>query len=143
MHIINTHFGLSTVERLHQARTLLGPSWLGGIDPNEAIVLCGDFNSRAGSATYRFLTRTLTDVVDFEKGSKNRFRTFVSASPFIRIDHVFTNAAVTVEKMERVRTAQAILASDHLPLLAHLQCQPREKVMRQRGSNLVDSYVPA
>src|SRR4051812_10766522 len=60
--VINTHLGLGKRERLMQAQLLAGPEWLGRADPNDPLVLLGDFNSLPGSPPFQVLTGWLCDT---------------------------------------------------------------------------------
>src|SRR3954467_4238221 len=51
--MINTHLGLGRRERLMQAELLAGPEWLGRIEPDNPVILMGDFNSLPGSPPHR------------------------------------------------------------------------------------------
>src|SRR5207253_11462885 len=42
IYIANTHFGLTTADRLQQMQTFLGPEWLGRVPPDAPLLACGD-----------------------------------------------------------------------------------------------------
>ncbi|MEZ5326780.1 MAG: endonuclease/exonuclease/phosphatase family protein [Verrucomicrobiales bacterium] len=117
LHLVNTHFGLSRKERLEQAATLLSDQWLQDIDGDESLIVCGDFNSTPSGKSYRLLTQNLRDAQAAAPEPTN-LNTFSSTLPVARIDHIFVNANVEITGIDRPRTAQAALASDHLPLCA-------------------------
>jgi len=118
-YFINTHFGLGRGERREQAARLLGEHWLGGIPPNEPVILCGDFNSRPRSRVYRRLARSLADV--WQVAGNVRARPgFPSIQPIVRLDHIFLSGHFAVREVDVPRTATARIASDHLPLCAEL-----------------------
>src|SRR3954453_11508783 len=71
--MINTHLGLGRRERLMQAELLAGPEWLGRIEPENPVILMGDFNSLPGSPPHRLLADKLRDV-----------RTLVNPPPRLR-----------------------------------------------------------
>ena len=80
-YFINTHFGLGRGERREQAARLLGEHWLGGIPPNEPVILCGDFNSRPRSRVYRRLARSLADALAGRRKCPRPARAFLPSSP--------------------------------------------------------------
>jgi endonuclease/exonuclease/phosphatase family metal-dependent hydrolase len=122
-HLINTHFGLGRSERRTQAEELLGKDWIGGIPENEPVVLCGDFNSGPRSKVFRKLAGALRDSQTIAPDHRP-LATFPSATPLLRLDHVFTSSHFTVESVERPHTPTSVAASDHLPLCVELTLHP-------------------
>lgn len=122
-HFINTHFGLGRTERHLQADQLLGSEWIGGIPADEAVILCGDFNSRPSSKVFHKLASKLRDSQRVANGHQP-MPTFPSLSPLLRLDHVFASHHFSVEGVERPRTPTAVSASDHLPLCVELTLHP-------------------
>ncbi len=116
---INTHFGLGKGERDEQARMLLGEKWLGGLPESEPILLCGDFNSVPRSEIHTRLQERLRDVWTGKNSLKPRAG-FPSNFPVLRLDHIFLSPQFGVRHVEVPRTANARIASDHLPLCAEL-----------------------
>jgi endonuclease/exonuclease/phosphatase family metal-dependent hydrolase len=47
-----------------------------------------------------------------------RKRTYPGFFPLLHLDHIYYEGDVTVRSMELVRTRKALIASDHLPLVA-------------------------
>ncbi len=120
VNVITTHLGLGPNERVLQVKALLGEEWLGGIPPEEPVVLCGDFNALPGSAPYKLAASRLRDV----QAPKPGFRpvgTFSSLHPLVRLDHIFTSAHFERHTVVVVRSDLTRVASDHLPLLADLR----------------------
>jgi endonuclease/exonuclease/phosphatase family metal-dependent hydrolase len=118
IHFINTHLGLGKQERFLQLQKLAGPEWLGGIPANEAVILCGDFNTGPGAKIFRMLARLL-DAQKFPGGDKPR-PTFPSINPLLRLDHVFISDHFSVKSVEVPKTPTARVASDHLPVCVEL-----------------------
>lgn len=100
-------------------QALLGPEWIGGIPPEEDVILCGDFNAMPGSAPYRLAAGRLRDVQRTLNGHSPR-RTFSSFQPFARIDHVFISRGLNAERIVVPRNQLTRVASDHLPLVVDL-----------------------
>ncbi|HWA11422.1 MAG TPA: endonuclease/exonuclease/phosphatase family protein [Opitutaceae bacterium] len=120
LHILTTHLGLGARERAAQMRALLAEDWIGGIPPDEPVILCGDLNSLPRSTPYRLAAQRLRDA-QAGAGGRRPLGTFTSARPVMRLDHVFLSPhfetlAVTVPRSDLTR-----VASDHLPLLVDLR----------------------
>ncbi|WP_137390552.1 endonuclease/exonuclease/phosphatase family protein [Rhodoligotrophos defluvii] len=114
LQLINTHLGLRRRERFKQIEALLGPEWLGHTACTGPVCLVGDFNTTSRSPLYRRIVSELRDVQYTLAGP--RHRTYPSAFPVRRIDHVFIRGPVTVTRVGTVMTPLARIASDHLPL---------------------------
>ena len=50
-----------------------------------------------------------------------RGRTYPGVLPLVHLDHIYYAGRVEVEHVELVRTRRALIASDHLPLVATLR----------------------
>lgn len=123
VNVITTHFGLGIEERQAQMKALLSDEWIGGIPPEEPVLLCGDFNMVASSVPYRLVTKRLRDV---QLGLKGRvpYCTFSSTRPFARLDHIFLSPGFTVKDFLVPRTDLTRVTSDHFPLVADLSTAP-------------------
>lgn len=121
LQVVNTHFGLRRRERIVQAETLAGDKWLGNLACSaHPAILAGDFNTVPRSRAYDILAASL---------SKDRPRmmsrpTFPARFPVLRLDHVFTNHRARIVQYEVIDTPLSRQASDHLPLLATVECPP-------------------
>jgi len=120
VNVITTHLGLGPTERVLQVKALLGEEWLGGIPPEEPVVLCGDFNALPGSAPYKLAAGRLRDVQAPGPGFRP-LGTFSSLQPLVRLDHIFTSTHFERHAVSVVRSDLTRVASDHLPLLADLR----------------------
>ena len=119
LHFLSTHLGLGRGERLEQVRELMGKKWIGGIEPDEPVILCGDFNTRPNSPPYRAVSKRLHDVQADLKNDKAKF-TFSAFLPFARIDHIFLSSHFEAQKIHVPKNHWTRVASDHLPLIADL-----------------------
>lgn len=122
INLMNTHFGLRQGERLAQAADLLGAEWIGGIDENQPVILCGDFNMFPRSAPYRALTQRLRDV-QAKTTEFTPLNTFSTLRPMVRIDHIFVSRHFVSKNILVPRNHLTRVASDHLPLIADLEIQ--------------------
>lgn len=123
LQVINTHFGLGRRERRAQAAALLGADWLGQC--TTPYVVAGDLNSLPGGRVYRSLAARMRDAHVSGTAGKPA-PTFPSRRPLLRIDHVFVSDDIEVAGAAVVRSPQARLASDHLPLVTQLRVPVRE-----------------
>ncbi len=121
LNLINTHLGLGRLERVLQARALLGPEWLADRHCAGPLLLAGDFNSVRRSPAYRLLASVLRDA--HVEGSGRPRPTFPAYLPVLRIDHVFVNDLIGVLGASVVRTELSEVASDHLPLLVDFELE--------------------
>lgn len=117
--VINTHLGLTPRQRLLQAKVLAGPDWLKNPGCLPPIILCGDFNAQPGSAVHRVLREVLEDP-ERHRTNSQREKTWPSLYPFMRIDHLFISADISVDEAIVPHSELTRLASDHLPLIARL-----------------------
>ncbi len=135
IHVFNTHFGLGRLERLAQARLLIGPEWLGRVPTNEPLIALGDFNSRPGSAAHRAIADRLRDARSFfdPQPALRSFPTLSGLSrlvstavprlrgPQLAIDHIFLNEHLQATGIEVVMNSKTRLASDHFPVVAEIR----------------------
>jgi endonuclease/exonuclease/phosphatase family metal-dependent hydrolase len=119
LYFLNTHFGLGRFERASQVADLLGEKWLGAIELDEPLIVCGDFNMVPGSLPYRALASRLHDV-QLARSDFRPLKTFAALFPFSRIDHIFVSMHFEVQKIQVPQNHLTRVASDHLPLIADL-----------------------
>lgn len=114
--VISTHLGLSAGERADQVQELLSDRFLASPRCAGPVVVCGDFNLLPWSRTYRNLRRRLTDAQVGLRSHRPK-RTWSSAIPLARLDHVFLGGELAVEDVEVPRTQLVRCSSDHLPVI--------------------------
>jgi endonuclease/exonuclease/phosphatase family metal-dependent hydrolase len=117
LHIYNVHFGTAILERRVQAerlaaivchRRVVGPK-----------VVLGDFNEWTRGPASALLGERLNGV-DLPAHVR-RGLTYPGVLPLVHLDHIYYAGRVEVERVELVRTRRALIASDHLPLVATLR----------------------
>ena len=117
LHIYNVHLGTSLGERRVQAGMLA--DLVHARRPHGPSVVLGDFNEWARGLT--------TDILSARLESVNltpyltRKRSYPGWFPLFHLDHIYYRGRVEVTHVELVRTRQALMASDHLPLVADLK----------------------
>jgi endonuclease/exonuclease/phosphatase family metal-dependent hydrolase len=118
LNILSTHLGLAAPERLKQMSAILGSEWLGPVLDREPVILCGDFNLTPGSAAHRLAASRLRDVAHaFKRGVP----TFSSLRLIAQLDHIFVSTHFGLESVFAAQNDLTRVASDHLPLIAHLR----------------------
>jgi endonuclease/exonuclease/phosphatase family metal-dependent hydrolase len=115
-HVYNVHFGTAILERRVQAerlaaivcdRRVTGPK-----------VVLGDFNEWTRGPASALLRQRLSGV-DLAAHLQPR-RTYPGVLPLVHLDHIYYAGPVEVDRVELIRTRRALIASDHLPLVASL-----------------------
>ena len=117
LHVYNVHLGTAVLERRYQAPRLasfvhdhriVGPK-----------IILGDFNEWMRGLATRTLS-SLFDSVDIEAHLRRR-RTYPGIFPLLHLDHIYYEGKVEVRAVELPRTRKALIASDHLPLVADVR----------------------
>lgn len=115
LHLFNVHLGTSFVERRHQARLLVGSSVLGSKELPGPVVVVGDFNEWTRGLASRLMAEHY-GCVDLRQHIRRR-RTYPGLVPFLHLDHFYFDPRLHLDKFSLVRTRQALIASDHLPMV--------------------------
>jgi endonuclease/exonuclease/phosphatase family metal-dependent hydrolase len=116
LHLFNVHLGTGFLERRAQARILLGDSVLRRIDLQGPSVVVGDFNEWTRGLASRLMS-THYDSVDLKLQTGKR-GSYPGVFPFLHLDHFYFDRRLALKRFHVCRTAQAIIASDHLPIVA-------------------------
>ncbi len=116
LHLFNVHLGTAYIERRHQARQLIGERILGNAELTGARIVLGDFNEWTKGLATRLLTEQLqsADV----RTHLRRARTYPGALPLVHLDHIYFDGALELRQLTLHKSLTALVASDHLPLVA-------------------------
>ena len=117
LHVYNVHLGTAILERRHQAEKLaaiVADRHVGG----PKLVL-GDFNEWMRGHATRTLSARLNSV-DLRNHLRRR-RTYPGVFPILHLDHIYYAGKVEITSIELPRTRLALVASDHLPLVATIE----------------------
>ena len=117
LHVYNVHLGTAVLERRYQAKRLA--SFVHDRRITGPKVLLGDFNEWMKGLATKTLS-SLFESVDISQHLKRR-RTYPGIFPVVHLDHIYYEGAVEVLSVEMPRTRKALMASDHLPLVANLR----------------------
>jgi endonuclease/exonuclease/phosphatase family metal-dependent hydrolase len=117
LHIYNVHLGTAVLERRYQAGRLA--SWVHDRRIAGPKVILGDFNEWMKGLATKTLS-SLFESVDISQHLKRR-RSYPGLFPVVHLDHIYYEGRVEVRSVEMPRTRQALMASDHLPLVANFR----------------------
>jgi len=116
LHLFNVHLGTAYVERRHQGRKLVSESVLRDPRLESPRVVLGDFNEWTHGLASRLLSEELRSA-DVRTHLRTR-RTYPGPLPLVHLDHIYYDPALTLERLTLHRSRLALVASDHLPLVA-------------------------
>lgn len=120
LHVYNVHLGTAFLERRYQAKrlaTLVSDRHVAG----PKIVL-GDFNEWMRGLATDLLSTKLRSV-DLRNYLKRR-RTYPGLFPILHLDHIYYDGRLEILGISLPRTRLALVASDHLPLVADVRIGP-------------------
>jgi len=119
VHVFNVHLGTDFLERRHQGRRLADVEIIRQAGLTGPRLLLGDFNEWTPGLTTRLLGSHLKSV-DIRKHLRRR-RTYPGVLPFMHLDHIYHDDTLELETLKLHRTRKALVASDHLPLIANFR----------------------
>jgi endonuclease/exonuclease/phosphatase family metal-dependent hydrolase len=128
VHVFNVHLGTAFLERRHQGRRLTSRSILKNEELTGAKIVLGDFNEWTRGLATKLLGTHLKSV-DIRKHLGRR-RTYPGFLPFMHLDHIYFDGPLELSGLTLHRSRTALLASDHLPLVANFGYQPRGLAVR-------------
>jgi endonuclease/exonuclease/phosphatase family metal-dependent hydrolase len=117
LHVYNVHLGTAVLERRYQATRLA--SYVHDRRVDGPKVILGDFNEWMRGLATRTLS-SLFESVDLRAHLRRR-RTYPGIFPLLHLDHIYYEGLVEVRSVELPRNRKALMASDHLPLVANLR----------------------
>ncbi len=117
VHVYNVHLGTAVLERRYQAQRLA--AYVHDRRVTGPKVILGDFNEWMRGLATRTLN-SLFESIDIRAHLKRR-RTYPGLFPVVHLDHIYYEGHVDIRGIELPRTRQALIASDHLPLVADLR----------------------
>ena len=119
LHIFNVHLGTGFVERRHQARRLLSDEVLNQTGLTGPRIVVGDFNEWTRGLASRLMGDAFEAV---EPRAFRRFsRTYPGVLPLLHLDHFYYDKHLALKSYRLHRSRTALIASDHLPLVAEFQ----------------------
>lgn len=119
LHIFNVHFGTAFFEHRAQARRLFDKRIVNHSELTGARIVLGDFNEWLRGSVSRTL-RSHLEWADIRHHLR-RSRTYPGVLPLLHLDHIYFDPALKLERLHLHRGRKAMIASDHLPLVADFQ----------------------
>ena len=114
LRIFNVHLGTGFRERRHQGNRLLNEVLADGNDAPRVVL--GDFNEWTRGLATRLLSDAFASVKP--RHALGYKRTFPGMLPLLTLDHCYYDPPLELEHTELWRSRTALVASDHLPLIA-------------------------
>ena len=122
LHVFNVHLGTGHMERRYQGRLLVQGRILTRPDVKGPRLVIGDFNEWTRGLTSRLLRKSFQT---FRPRHAGRFpRTYPGMLPLLSLDHCYYESPLLLEATRLWRTRTALIASDHLPLVADFGLDP-------------------
>jgi len=119
LHVFNVHMGTAFLERRIQARRLLEAGILMSRELTGPRLLLGDFNEWTRGLASRLLSSHFTSAdIRAHLGSR---RTYPGVLPLLHLDHIYFDPHLRLERLTLHRSRTALMASDHLPLVAEFR----------------------
>ena len=116
LHVFNVHCGTGFMERRYQGRKLVSPELLTHPELKGPRIILGDFNEWTRGLTTELLQQSFKS---FRPQHAMRFpRTFPGMLPLLTLDHCYYEPPLELVDTSIWRTPKALIASDHLPLVA-------------------------
>lgn len=116
VNVFNVHLGTGYLERRRQLEVLIGPEVLAQPKLSGPRIVIGDFNEWTRGITTRLLQQNFKS--DRPIRNRRSARTFPGVLPILSLDHCYYEAPLEMEGTKIWRSRQAMIASDHLPLIA-------------------------
>ena len=117
LHVYNVHLGTAVLERRYQAPRLA--SFVHDHRVTGPKIILGDFNEWMRGLATKTLS-SLFESVDIHAHLQRR-RTYPGIFPLLHLDHIYYEGEVEIRGVELPRTRKALMASDHLPLVANVR----------------------
>jgi endonuclease/exonuclease/phosphatase family metal-dependent hydrolase len=119
LHVFNVHLGTAYAERRHQGRKLITAELLNDVELAAPRIVMGDFNEWTRGLATRLLSSHL-ESADIRKHLE-RSKTYPGLLPFLHLDHIYYDPLLHLDCLTLFRSRKALVASDHLPLVADFQ----------------------
>ena len=127
IHVFNVHFGTALLEHRQQARRLFEEEIVNHREVQGARIVLGDFNEWMRGIVSRTL-KTHLQHADIRYHLK-RSRTYPGVLPIFHLDHIYFDQGLKLENLHLYRSRPALVASDHLPLVAEFRLIPKAKLL--------------
>jgi len=123
VHLFNVHLGTGYIERRRQSALLMSRDVLLSPHLKHPRLVIGDFNEWTRGLVSRTLQQAF-ESVDIQL-HLNRRRTYPGVLPIMHLDHMYFDKELMLEEFLLHRSRMALVASDHLPLVAEFELDGR------------------
>lgn len=125
LHVFNVHLGTAFIERRYQGRRLVSPDILCDAKLTGARLVLGDFNEWTRGLASRLLASELVSA-DLRRHLR-RARTYPGPLPLLHLDHIYFEPTLALESLTLHKSLAALVASDHLPLVADFRLAVKDE----------------
>jgi endonuclease/exonuclease/phosphatase family metal-dependent hydrolase len=119
LHVFNVHLGTSHAERRAQGPLLLSDRMLNDAAHTGPRLILGDFNEWTRGLTSELMLKQFRRIHPREH--QRRHGSFPGPIPVLDLDHIYFDDALEVVSFRLIRNKLALIASDHLPLVAEFR----------------------
>jgi endonuclease/exonuclease/phosphatase family metal-dependent hydrolase len=119
LHVFNIHLGTAFIERRFQGRKLVSEEILKSPTLTGPRVVVGDFNEWTHGLASRLLSSHFKSA-DLRYHMR-RARTYPGILPLVHLDHIYYDDTLELKRLILHRSRTALIASDHLPLVADFE----------------------
>lgn len=130
LHLFNVHLGTAYRERREQARRLVSERILRNGELAGARIVLGDFNEWISGLASRVLSAHFA-ISDGRADAAPR-RTYPCVLPLLRLDRIYFDRDLSLRCLALHRSRKALIASDHLPLVAEFGVQVGQTAFLRR-----------
>jgi endonuclease/exonuclease/phosphatase family metal-dependent hydrolase len=120
LRIFNVHLGTGFFERRHQSKKLLDIFNHGSREAPRVVL--GDFNEWPRGITSHLLETHFNTAEPRRR--TGRARSYPGILPLAHVDHIYYDSPLQATKVSIHRTRLALIASDHLPVVAEFRYEP-------------------
>jgi endonuclease/exonuclease/phosphatase family metal-dependent hydrolase len=119
LHVFNVHLGTGFLERRQQAKRLASADVLKQSTFTGPRVVVGDFNEWTRGLATRLMGEHFRAAEPF--AFLRYKRTYPGIFPLLHLDHFYYDEALSLVSVRLHRSRTALVASDHLPLVAEFE----------------------
>jgi endonuclease/exonuclease/phosphatase family metal-dependent hydrolase len=119
LHLFHVHLGTSFFERRHQAIRLVSREVIHNPELTGPRLVLGDFNEWTRGLVTRLLSANL-ETGNIHEHLRRR-KSYPGVLPFLHLDYVYFDPILRLKSLSLHRTPRALMASDHLPLIADFE----------------------
>jgi endonuclease/exonuclease/phosphatase family metal-dependent hydrolase len=119
LHLFDVHLGTAFLERRYQGRELLSDRILAQLGLTGPRVIVGDFNEWTRGLCTQLMSAQFA-AADLKKFRRSA-RTYPGFLPMLNLDHIYFDRELELRSLELHRSRTALVASDHLPLVAEFE----------------------